>query len=169
MQVTRHGREPDIFDIIDSVLNDFPTISNGGFFQAPRQAKALQTGGFPFADIFIDEDKNYVIKVALSGIPKEKIDLTIQNRVIDLKIDLEEEAKDDEKDVSEKDKEARVPQRYLQRGIKSFTFVENSWTIPEKWDVEQIKTDYKDGLLTVVAPLRQEEVKQLEKRTLLLA
>jgi len=152
-------------DMINKILSDdfpFPGVIP---FSAPRQVRELQTGGFPHADILVDKDKNYIIKIALAGVPKDKIVLEHQNRVVNLKVNLEEPVAHPEEGP---DEEKGTEEYYVQNGIKKFSFVENSWTIPRAWDIEKVSVDYKDGLLTIRIPYSDESRKLEEKKTLLI-
>jgi len=144
-------------DIINKMLSDdFLSVFRTPF-NAPRQVRELQTGGFPFADILVDKDKNYIIKIALAGVPKDKIQLSSQNRVVNLQVNLEE---------PEPETKVEETERFIQNGIKKFSFVENSWSIPRAWDADRISVSYNDGLLTIKAPY-SEESKRLEEKKVL--
>lgn len=149
--------EITVFDAINSVLNDDFFRSLGPVFQPPRQVRELQFGGFPHTNIYIDDDKKYVIEIALAGVPKEKIDLEFQNRSVSLKVDLAERDEHGEaKDVKKK--------AMLQQGIKGFTLIENTWAIPTRFDIEKAEASYKDGMLTIKTPLNEKEERLLERR-----
>jgi HSP20 family molecular chaperone IbpA len=159
------GNALSIYDVFNSVLNDdfFAPIFRD--YTAPRQVRELQAGGFPYTDIYLSDKKDYILEIAVAGVPKDKIDLEFQNRTISLKIDLEDHEAEtkDANDASEP--KAKTPERhYLQKGIKDFTFVENSWAIDKRWDIEKATAEVKDGILKIVVPLNEKEERLLEKR-----
>jgi HSP20 family molecular chaperone IbpA len=151
------AREVSVFDLIESAALSGTEFMNNIFdkWSTPRQVRDLQVGVFPFANIFLDKSKSYVIQAALAGVPKEKLDLEFKNHYVYLKVDLEPQ-----------DGEVEKEKYVIQHGIKDFTFIENTWKIPEKFDIEKLEVSYVDGLLTIKAPLKQEEAALLEPRKL---
>jgi len=151
-----------VFDAINEILGDDFFSNNDAdrtLFDAPRQVRALQTGGFPPTDISIDDQKSYIIEVALAGVPRDKIKIEFQGRQVSLLVDVAERDEHGEAKVDDHQRRA-----YLQRGIKKFTMIENQWIVPSKFDIEKAKADFKDGLLTITIPLNEKEERLLEKR-----
>jgi len=149
-----------VFDAINNILNEdfFENFLERPLFDAPRQVRELQSGGFPPTDISIDDQKSYIIEVALAGVPRDKIKIEFQGRQVSLLVELAE------RDEHGEAKETDQRKAYLQRGIKRFTMIENQWLVPNKFDIERAKADYKDGLLTITIPLNEKEERLLEKR-----
>jgi HSP20 family molecular chaperone IbpA len=160
MRATRN--DMTVFDLFDRIAENalgpsFHRIP----WEAPRQVRELQSGGFPPTNISTEKDSgSYVIDIALAGVPKEKIQLTTEGQVIHLKIDLAEK-RDDSGEAVPNDNVF-----FIQKGIAGFTLVENTWTVPNKYDMLKAETYYKDGMLTIKVPLKEEAKKLSEKRTL---
>jgi HSP20 family molecular chaperone IbpA len=165
-----------VFDAIDRFINDdFSQLFNFLGHDVPRQVRAIQTGGFPPTNISVDDQKQFTIEVALAGIPRDKINIDFQNRVVTLSVNNMTTETDD----STEEEETRVSspggaltrkvddnKLWIQRGIKRQQVIENQWTIPERFDIEKAKAEYKDGLLTLTFPLNEKEERLLEKRVI---
>jgi len=102
---------------------------------------ALGGSWAPPVDIY-EHEGNIVLKAEIPGIDPKDVELRVENNVLTVKghRKLEEEVK--------RDNYHRIERAY---GI--FT---RSFTLPTTVDAEKIKADYKDGLLKVVLPKREE-------------
>lgn len=96
----------------------------------------------PPVDIFETDEHEVVLKAELPEMRREDIGLTFENGVLTLRGErrLEEEAK--------RENYQRVERRY-----GSFT---RSFTLPNTVDASRISATYKDGVLTVRLPQREE-------------
>jgi len=159
--VPRNESGLTVFDTINEILDNgfFDNFFERPLFDAPRQVRELQSGSFPPTNISIDDQKQYIIEVALAGVPRDKIKIEFQNRSVLLSVELAERDEHGEAVESEEPKRA-----WLQRGIKGFTLIENQWVIPVKFDIEKAQADFRDGLLTIKIPLNEKEERLLEKR-----
>ena len=95
----------------------------------------------PNVDVY-ETDNSYVLKADLPGINKEDINLDINNNTLTLKGEKKFEEK------VEKDKYLRIERRY-----GSFS---RSFTLSDKVDKENISANYKDGVLEVTLPKKEE-------------
>ena len=154
-----HLQNYTVQDVLENILNDSFFVKPFEFV-APRQVRELQNQNLPFSNIYITPEKDYVIEAALSGIPKESIDLNVQNRSVEITIDVREDSGPSVDTENQEVKENIV----IQNGIKSFTYLKNEWIIPKRWDTEKLQAEYKDGLLRIKVPLKEEEVRLIEKR-----
>jgi HSP20 family molecular chaperone IbpA len=144
-----------VWDIFNDILGD-DFLGKAVNTQIPRQVKELQCGGFPYSDIYVDQDKSYIIEMALAGVPQENINITTEEGYLYLRVGKEPDSTDIEKKV-----ETIVP---IQRGIKRVGWVENSWRIPQQFDITKLIAFYKDGLLKIVVPVKEEVKLANEKR-----
>jgi HSP20 family protein len=155
----------DVFGIFDRLFDD--TIGMFNFLPqqtAPRQLRELTSGSFPPATIKINPDKSYQVDIALAGVPEDVIDVSLQGEYITLTVDLERNKKAES--TEEGDKEEKKEQPYvLQQGIRSFTYLQNSYLLPKQFDREKLTAVYKNGLLSITVPLKEEQAKLAEKRT----
>ncbi|HML95326.1 MAG TPA: Hsp20/alpha crystallin family protein [Thermodesulfobacteriota bacterium] len=91
----------------------------------------------------ISENENaFVLKAELPGVKREDINIDIDNKTLTLKGEKKFEEK------TEKENYVRVERRY---GSFSRTF-----TLSDKVDTENVKAAYKDGVLEVTLPKKEE-------------
>jgi HSP20 family protein len=95
----------------------------------------------PNVDIYENKDQ-IVLEAELPGMKREDFDLTIENSVITLRGERHFEKKD------ETDNYHRV-----ERSYGSFT---RSFTLPQTVSGEGVKAEYRDGVLRVTLPKREE-------------
>jgi HSP20 family protein len=102
---------------------------------------ALGGSWAPPVDIY-EQEGNIVLKAEIPGIDPKDVELRVENNVLTVKghRKLEEEIKRDD-------------YHRIERAYGVFT---RSFTLPTTVDAEKIKADYKDGLLKVVLPKREE-------------
>jgi HSP20 family protein len=95
----------------------------------------------PAVDIY-EHDGNIVLKAELPGVDPKDVDVRVENNVLTLRGErkLESEVK-------------REDYHRVERAYGKFT---RSFTLPSVVDTEKIKADYKDGVLQVSLPQRDE-------------
>jgi len=96
----------------------------------------------PAVDIYENDDHEYVIKAELPDMKKEDISITFENSVLTLQGERKAETE------ASRDKFHR-----LERHVGSFS---RSFVLPWKVDPSRISAAYKDGVLTVRVPQREE-------------
>jgi HSP20 family protein len=130
---------PSTYTPLRSVFDDFfaPTIWDD-FFTSQPSFSSLS------ADIW-EEDNDIFVKMALPGVKKEDVKITINEDNISI---VGNSKKEDE----EKDKK----RKYYYRSMES-TF-EQSFNLPTKVDPDKAEAEFKDGVLTVQLP-KADEVK----------
>ena len=99
-------------------------------------------GWTPAVDIYESQTHEFVIKAELPEMKREDISVTFENNVLTLKGErsLEQDVK--------RDSFQRIERRY-----GSFS---RSFTLPATVDAGQISASYKDGVLTIRLPQREE-------------
>jgi HSP20 family protein len=109
-----------------------------------RQEEGLLTSGTwaPPVDIYQTADKEVVIKAELPDMTREDIDVTVEHGTLTIKGEKKVSS-----DVKEEDFH-RVERRY---GTFS-----RSFSLPQTVDTTKVAADYKNGVLTVRLPLREE-------------
>jgi len=110
----------------------------------PFRDFGLATGNswVPPVDIYQNGDAELVLKAELPDMAREDIDINIENFVLTVK---------GEKKVSNEVKEDQF--HHLERRYGSFT---RSFSLPQTVDTGRVAADYKNGVLTVRLPLREE-------------
>src|SRR5262245_198299 len=102
----------------------------------------LTRGWVPPVDIFETENHEVVIKAELPDVKREDISVTFENNVLTLKGERKH-------DVSMK----REQYQRVERHVGTFT---RAFALPDSVDAAKISASYKDGVLTVRLPRREE-------------
>jgi HSP20 family protein len=111
-------------------------------------------GGFdrawvPAVDVYENDDHEFVLKAELPEVKREDIAITYDNGVLTLKGERKSEVE------TSRDNYHRVERQH-----GSFT---RSFTLPATVDAARIQASYKDGVLTIRVPQREEaKPKQIE-------
>ncbi|MCA9809760.1 MAG: Hsp20/alpha crystallin family protein [Candidatus Dadabacteria bacterium] len=117
-------------------------------FYADFDKLANEAEGTWHPSVDISENENaFVLKAELPGVNREDINIDINNKTLTLKGEKKFEEK------TEKENYVRVERSY---GSFSRTFA-----LSDKVDTENVKASYKDGVLEVTLP-KKEEVKPKE-------
>ncbi len=110
------------------------------FFRFPTDDSSITTWA-PAVDIY-EDGNNLVLKADLPDINEKELDLRIENNTLTLRGERKFEKK------VEEDNYLRVERRY-----GSFS---RSFALPNTVNTETIKAEYKNGVLTVTLPKREE-------------
>ncbi len=125
--------------------HDFDHVFDS-FFRMPSTMKSCNCDFMPSVDI--TDDKDHVrIDVELPGMKKEDIKVTVEDSV--LTVSGERKTKSEEKDKN-----------YI-RTERSYGTFARSFTLSDDINTENIKADYKDGILSV-SLAKQEKAKPKE-------
>lgn len=116
------------------------------FFRDPFPVIKRSTEGYPVTDIFVDDDGNHVIQMALAGFSKENIQVEVKDNSVTIRC---------ESQVKEEDvKQRRIATRAF---CKTFVDYDN------KLDLMNADAKFENGLLSLTIPLLPDKVpKQLE-------
>lgn len=104
----------------------------------------VMTGGswVPAVDIYRSTGGDIVLQAELPGLGKDDIDLRIENNTLTLK---------GERKFSEEVKEEQFHR--VERAYGSFS---RSFSLPDTVDSTKVRADFKEGVLTVTMPIREE-------------
>jgi HSP20 family protein len=106
-------------------------------------------GWSPAVDIFETENHEVVLKAELPEMKREDINITFENQVLTIR--------------GERKVDQNIRRDRYQRLERSFGSFSRSFTIPSTIDAGRIAASYKDGVLTVRLPQREEaKPKQIE-------
>ena len=103
---------------------------------------SFSRGWVPAVDIFENEKREVVIKAELPEMKREDIGITFENNVLTIK--------------GERKVENEVRKESFQRMERSYGAFSRSFTVPPTVDAGRISAGYKDGVLTVVLPQRED-------------
>ena len=96
----------------------------------------------PPVDIYSTGEHELVIKAEIPGMAKEDIDITVENFTLTIR--------------GEKKVEQTVKDDQLHRVERSYGAFTRSFALPHTVDSHNVQADYKDGVLTIRLPKREE-------------
>lgn len=136
--------------------NDFDWLNNwfdDNFFNTPVMAQTTTTA--PAVNVK-EDNKQYVMEVAVPGLKKEQVNMSIDK---DGYLTLSIENKNEQKDENKKE-------HYLRREF-SYTSYRQSYALPDNVDADKIEANVAAGVLKVVLPKvekkeEKEDVKHIE-------
>jgi HSP20 family protein len=115
----------------------------GDFYTRRTEDDLLAHGAWvPSVDIFETDDKELVIKTELPDVKRDDIDLRIENNMLTLR---------GEKKMDSEVKEDRYHR--VERVYGTFT---RSFSLPPTVDTEKVSADYRNGVLEIRLPIREE-------------
>ena len=114
-------------DRLDHMINDFYGVGRSWM---------------PAVDIFETKDREYVVKAELPDMKREDIQVTFENGVLTL--------------TGERQTEFDSGQGTFHRSERAYGRFSRSFTLPATVDAARIKASYKDGVLTMRVPQREE-------------
>lgn len=104
---------------------------------------ALGRGAWmPAVDIYETADKEIVLKAELPGLRREDIDLTVENHTLTIR--------------GERKPDEEAANAQFHRSERMFGACSRSFTLPNTVDAARVKAEYRDGVLTVRLPRREE-------------
>ena len=104
--------------------------------------ETFNRGWLPPVDIFETDEHEYVIKAELPEMKREDITLTFENNVLTLR--------------GERKFEQATKRDNFHRVERSYGTFSRSFTLPNTVDASRISAAYKDGVLTVRLPQRED-------------
>lgn len=96
----------------------------------------------PPVDIYENDRHELVLRAELPGLRREDIDVTVEHNVLTLR--------------GERRRDEQVKDTQYHRGERIYGSFSRSFTLPATVDGQQVRAEYRDGMLTVRLPLREE-------------
>jgi HSP20 family protein len=114
------------------------------FYGARQSDDDVMTRGswMPPVDIYQNGKQEIVLKAELPGIKREDLDLRVENNTLTIR--------------GERKHEADVREDQYHRIERSYGAFSRSFSLPDKVDSGNVKAEFKDGILTVTLPIREE-------------
>jgi len=107
-----------------------------------RDTDIAQHGWVPPVDIFETTGRDLVIKVELPDVNREDVEVTVENNTLTLR--------------GEKKLPADVKDEQFRRVERRYGTFSRSFTLPNTVDAGKVGAEYKNGVLTVKLPFREE-------------
>jgi HSP20 family protein len=107
-----------------------------------REDEVARGAWIPPVDIFETDDHTLVLKAELPDIQRDDIHVTVENNTLTLR--------------GEKKVTGEVAEDRFRRVERSYGTFSRSFTLPSTVDGGKVKADYRDGVLTVRLPYREE-------------
>jgi len=114
----------------------------GNAYERGHQDVTSRGGWMPPVDIYETEDREVVMKVEVPGLRRDDIDVTVEDNTLTIKGERRRD------DTINEDRFHRVERAY---GVFS-----RSFTLPNTVDGARVRAEYRDGVLTIVLPVRDE-------------
>ena len=102
----------------------------------------LRGSWVPAVDIYETENHDLVVRAELAGLNREDIEVTVENSTLVLK--------------GEKKLDVEVKEDNYRRIERSYGSFHRSFTLPNTVDASRVSADFKNGVLTVKLPFREE-------------
>ncbi len=131
--VKRSDRLPgwDLFNDLDRFFD--------GFIRTPRNWEGAGSGAIVPAIDVTETESEYHVKAELPGVSKDDLDVSIQDGVLSINAETKYE--------KEEKKEGRIVRQERQYGK-----IVRSMRLGDDVDTENVKADYKDGVLSLTLP-----------------
>jgi HSP20 family protein len=148
MAIVRWEPFRDLVGIQDRMNRLFDEAFRGGSRPASEDDWALGGSWAPAVDIY-EQGHDIVLKAELPGVDPQDVDIRLENNVLSLR--------------GQRKFENEVKQENYHRVERSYGSFSRSFTLPSVVDQSGIKADFKDGILKLVLPKREEaKPKQIE-------
>jgi HSP20 family protein len=141
MAIVRWEPFRDMVTIQDRMNRLFDEAFRGASRPAGNEEDYALGAWTPVVDIF-EQEGNIVLKAELPGVDPKDVDVRVENNVLTLR--------------GERKLDAEVKKESYHRVERSYGGFARSFTLPTGVDTEKIKAEYKDGVLRVTLPKREE-------------
>ncbi|MEN8117849.1 MAG: Hsp20/alpha crystallin family protein [Bacteroidota bacterium] len=124
--------------LVDELLNNF--------FKNDYSENYLNSCGEKPATNIFETEKELKVEIMLPGFTKKDVHLNYQKNRLTIKVEKENE-------------ENSVEYKYARREFEAYNF-EKQYRVPKTVEVEKISANFKNGVLTVTLPKKEEEVEK---------
>lgn len=138
------------------------------FDRVSRQVEdgMLEGTGFPVpGTIAVDVaeyDDHYLVTADLPGYDLEAIEVTLQERTLELEADREEEVLErEDEDTAVGHEDDKTVERYLRRERRHQT-VRRRLTLPGPVEADAVTASYDNGVLTVTLPMQEQAEESMQ-------
>ncbi len=137
MAIVRWDPFRDLSAVQDRVNRLFTDYYRGGDDDVTRRGTWV-----PPVDIYESGNHELVIKAELPDISKDDIEITVENNALTLK--------------GEKKMDSSVKEEHCHRIERAYGLFTRTFSLPPTVDPGKVTADYKNGVLTITLPIREE-------------
>ena len=141
MAIVRWEPFRDLVGLQDRMNRLFDEAFRGGGRAAQEDDWSLGGSWAPAVDIY-EQEGNIVLKAELPGVDPKDVDVRVENNVLTLH--------------GERKFDNEVKRESYHRVERTYGAFSRSFTLPNVIDTEKIKADYKDGVLRMMLPKKEE-------------
>jgi HSP20 family protein len=142
MKLIRRNDYYNPFYELERLQNEINNLFDWSFGGVPsRSSGLLETGWAPAVDVYESKD-DIKVKADLPGLKKEEIDITVQDNTVVLK--------------GEKKQDNEIKEDDCIRTERFYGSFHRVITLPSAVDSGKAKAEYKDGILELTLPKREE-------------
>lgn len=130
--------------IIRRVNNDYPVFQNwleDIFAPVQNYSNGRIRSSVPAVNIAEDENK-FEIEFAVPGLSKSDFSVNLENNVLTVKSEREDDKQETTSNYTRKE--------------FSYSAFQRSFTLPDSVDGEKVRAEYKDGILSIEIPKKEE-------------
>ena len=125
-----------------STMQDRVNRVFGDFYRGTDDDVMRRGTWVPPVDIFNSGDHQLIIKAELPDMNKEDIEITVENNALTLK--------------GEKKMDSAIKDEQCHRIERTYGTFSRSFALPPSVDSSKVSADYKNGVLTMILPMREE-------------
>ena len=114
----------------------------GGYYDRGAEDVTNRGTWQPAVDIYESDAKEIVLKAELPGLKREDIDVTVENNTLTIR--------------GERRRDEGIPDNRYHRIERAYGAFSRSFTLPNTLDGGHVRAEYRDGVLTVTLPVRDE-------------
>jgi len=114
----------------------------GGLYDRRHEDVTSRGSWLPPVDIYETDGKEIVLKAELPGLKREDIELTVESSTLTIK--------------GQRRPDEGVREQQYHRSERVFGEFSRSFTLPSTIDGSNVRAEYRDGMLTITLPVRQE-------------
>lgn len=114
----------------------------GNVYDRGQQETGSHGAWLPPVDIYETDDREIVLKAELPGLRRDDIDLTVENNTLTFR--------------GERRQDDGVREGQYHRNERVYGTCSRSFTLPNTVDAAKVRAEYRDGVLTVRMPMRED-------------
>ncbi len=132
---------PDPFDQLEGLQREMNRLFNFSLGRFPETNSIFNGNWAPALDVYDNKDR-FVIKAELPGLTRDEIDVSLEDNILTIK--------------GEKKKNSEVKEEHYLRSERFYGSFQRSIGLPAGADAGKAKATFKDGVLELVLPKKEE-------------